>query len=136
MKRKNKNTKKRSKYTFIGGFNLNCSCHPTSTTSKISPCKNFMTKDGTKYNFTSTSLKRVEDLIAKGKTAKEACEEIKEKNKKEQEKKDNKYGPDNPKPKKGSKKKGKNKVKTGGYKSKKRSPTKKKKPGKPMLVIF
>lgn len=122
MKRKNKNTKKRSKYTFIGGFNLNCSCRPTSTTSKISPCKNFKTDDGTKYNFTSTSLKRVEDLIAKGTPAEDACKEIKKKNKEEQERQD----------KKGSK----TKSKTGGYKSKKRSPTKKKKPGKPMLVIF
>jgi len=130
MKRKNKNTKKRSKYRFIGGYKLKCNCINNSKTSstkkssKPSPCKQFKIQ----FPSGSSSFQKVEDLISQGISAKEACEKVKKANQEKQKKQDEKSTQKKQTTKQSKKK--------GGYKSKKRSPTKKKKSRKPMLVIF
>jgi len=88
---------------------------PPSKPSNPSPCKPFKIQ----FPKGSKSFQKVEDLIAQGMSAKDACEKIKKEN--QELDKQNKQ---------------RSKGKKGGYKSKKRSPTKKKKSRKPMLVIF
>ena len=90
-----------------------------------SPCKPFKIQ----FPKGSKSFQKVEALITQGMTAKDACEKIKKENQ-ELDKQQLLTPKSNPKSKS-------KKNKKGGYKSKKQSPTKKKRSRrKPMLVIF
>jgi hypothetical protein len=98
---------------------------PPSKPSNPSPCKPFKIQ----FPKGSKSFQKVEALITQGMTAKDACEKIKKEN---QELDKQQLLTPKSKPKSKSKKN-----KKGGYKSKKQSPTKKKRSRrKPMLVIF
>jgi hypothetical protein len=98
---------------------------PPSKSSNPSPCKPFKIQ----FPKGSKSFQKVEDLIAQGISAKDACEKIKKENQ-ELDKQQQSAPKSQPKSKS-------NKKKKGGYKSKKRSPTKKKKSKRmPLLVIF